>query len=72
MHKDIYNHAFISTNATIIYIPYTYGNFLYAFHLAKTLCQQGGFILDKYQWNVVQQHKPLTHHLHISSKLQIL
>ena len=37
----------------------------------KTLCQQRGFILDKQQWNVVQHHKPLTHHMHISSKLFI-
>ena len=37
-----YNHATISANAPIIYIPY--GNFIYAFHLAKILFQQGGFI----------------------------
>ena len=37
----------------------------------KTLCQQRGFILDKQQRNVVQHHKPLTHHMHISSKLFI-
>ena len=37
----------------------------------KTLCQQRGFILDKQKWNGVQHHKPLTHHMHISSKLFI-
>ena len=37
----------------------------------KTLCQQRGFILDHWQWNVVQHPKPLTHHMHISSKLFI-
>ena len=37
----------------------------------NTLCQRGGFILDKQKWNVVQHHKPLTHHMHISSKLSI-
>ena len=37
----------------------------------KTFCQQRGFILDKQQWNVVQHHKSLTHHMHISSKLFI-
>ena len=37
----------------------------------NTLCQQRGFIIDKQQWNVVQHHKRLTHHMHISSKLFI-
>ena len=41
------------------------------FTSTKTLCQQIGFILDKQQWNVVQDRMTLTHHMHISSKLFI-
>ena len=37
----------------------------------KTLCHQRGFILDKQELNGVQKHNPLTHHMHISSKLFI-
>ena len=31
------------------------------------ICQQGGFILNKQQWRVIQHHELLTHHMHISS-----
>ena len=37
----------------------------------NTLCQQRSFNLDKQQQNVVHHHKPLTHHMHVSSKLFI-
>ena len=46
-------------------------NFQMSFIYAKTLCQKRCFIIDKQHWNVVQHYKPLTHHMHISSKLFI-
>ena len=36
------------------------------------ICQQGGFILNKQQWRVVQHHELLTHHMHISSILSLM
>ena len=60
MHKDICTHATISANATIIYIPYTYGNFLYAFHFAKTSFQQGGFISSNGMLYNNISHLPIT------------
>ena len=70
MHKDmcyiimqLVQHSSIICIRTVIFQTHSI--------FTKTLCQQRGFILDKQQWNVVQHHKRLTHHMHISSKLFI-
>ena len=68
MHKYVYNHATIFGNETIIYISYTYGKFLYSFHIYKTLFHQGGFICANGMLYNNISHLPITFILVVNYK----